>query len=73
MVAALKLEQDRHRGAPVDIERVVPPEVAESGIEDSALVDLGRLAEAALEQLEVGAFHQGRISDRCRGREAGGR
>jgi hypothetical protein len=66
---ALELEQDRHGGAPVDGERVLPAELVERGVERRAGVLRGGVAEAALEEVEVGAVHQ-RSFPRSRSRRA---
>ncbi len=52
---ALELEEGRHRRVRVVGERVAPAQFVEIGVELSSGVTLCRRAEAALEQLEVGA------------------
>ncbi len=70
---ALQLEEQRDRGVRVDRQRVGPAQLVEGGVERGAGVVLGGVAQAPLEQLEIGRRPSPAISCPSRGRAAGGR
>ena len=53
----LKLEEHRHRNAPVDLQRVTPTQLTEGHVELLPALALGCAAQAPLEELALGAVH----------------